>query len=85
VLIDPDAAVVNGKFGTRLYPETWFLDPDGVIRARVDGARDWTNAMVLDVIRMIRRPAGCTIAFDRGKPRGDRRGVCADTVGVADE
>ncbi len=85
VLIDPDGAVVNGKFGTRLYPETWFIDPDGVIRARVDGARDWTNSMVLDVVRMIRRPAGCTIAFDRGKPRGDRRGVCADTVGVADE
>jgi peroxiredoxin len=85
VLIDPDAAVVNGKFGTRLYPETWFLDPEGVIRARVDGARDWTNPMVLDVVRMLRRPSGCAIAFDRGKPRGDRRGVCADTVGVPDE
>ena len=38
VLVDPDAEVVSKKFGTKLYPETWFIDPDGVIRARVDSA-----------------------------------------------
>lgn len=82
VLIDPDGAVVSGKFGTRLYPETWLIDPEGVIRARVDGAREWTNPMVLDVVRMISRPSGCAIAFDRGKPRGDRRAICGDTVAI---
>ena len=85
VLIDPDGAVVSGKFGTRLYPETWIIDPNGVIRARVDGARDWTSPMVLDVVKMVRRPVGCGISFDRGKPRGDRRAICADTVGMASE
>jgi peroxiredoxin len=85
VLIDPDASWVSGRFGTRLYPETWFIDPKGVIRARIDGARDWTNPMVLDVVRMISRPSGCELTFDRGKPRGDRRGICSETVGVAGE
>ncbi|MCZ7681473.1 MAG: TlpA family protein disulfide reductase [Sandaracinaceae bacterium] len=40
VLLDPEREVVNGKFGTRLFPETWIIDPDGVIRLRVDGSRD---------------------------------------------
>lgn len=85
VLIDPDGAIVNGRFGTTLYPETWLIDPEGVIRARVDGARDWTNPMVLDVVRMIRRPSGCSISFDRGKPRGDRRAICGDVPAIAAE
>lgn len=85
VLIDPDAALVHGKFGTSLYPETWFIDPDGTIRARVDGARDWTNPMVLNVVRMISRPSGCNLTFDRGKPRGDRRAICSETVGLPEE
>ena len=37
VLMDPDSKVVGDKFGTQLYPETWFIDPAGVIRARIDG------------------------------------------------
>lgn len=50
VLLDPEREVVNGKFGTRLFPETWVIDPDGVIRLRVDGSRDWASPMVLDVL-----------------------------------
>jgi peroxiredoxin len=50
VLFDPESEVVEGKFGTRLFPETWFVDRDGIIRLRVDGARDWSHAIVLDVI-----------------------------------
>jgi peroxiredoxin len=49
VLLDPDREVVRGKFGTRLYPETWIIDPEGVIRMRVDGQRDWGSALALDV------------------------------------
>lgn len=76
-LVDPDAAVVFDKFGTRLYPETWLIDPEGVIRARVDGARDWSNPVVLDVLRMLGRPGGgCPITFDAGKARGAYRGLC---------
>ena len=50
VLLDPEREVVRGRFGTRLYPETWIIDPDGVIRLRIDGRRNWNDAIVLDVI-----------------------------------
>jgi peroxiredoxin len=82
-LSDPESAVVGGKFGTRLYPETWFVDPSGVIRARVDGARDWSNPLVLDVARMVARSSGCAIRFEAGKVRGDRRDVCGDSGTMA--
>ncbi len=50
VLFDPNKAVVRDKFGTRLYPETWVIDPDGVIRVRIDGARDWSAPIALEMI-----------------------------------
>lgn len=53
VLFDPDKAIVRGKYGTRLYPETWLIDGNGVIRLRVDGARNWGNALALDVIKSL--------------------------------
>ena len=76
-LVDPDAAIVFDKFGTRLYPETWLIDGDGVIRARVDGGREWSNPVVLDVLQMLSRPGGgCPITFDAGKARGPYHGLC---------
>ena len=39
VLLDPEAQVVTGRFGTQLFPETWLIGPDGIIRARFDGPR----------------------------------------------
>lgn len=80
-LVDPESSVVAGKFGTKLYPETWFVDPNGTIRVRVDGGRDWSSALVLDVAKMIARPNGCAIGFERGRPRGDRFAVCGDVPG----
>lgn len=80
-LVDPDANIVNGKFGTTLFPETWMIDPSGVIRVRIDGGRDWSSSMALDVARMVSRPEGCGIAFDKGRPRGDRFAVCGDAPG----
>jgi len=53
-LLDPDDAVVVGKFGTRLYPETWIIDREGVIRFRFDGARDWSQSLMLSVIEGFR-------------------------------
>lgn len=50
VLFDPDKSVVNGKFGTRLYPETWVIDPEGFIRVRVDGKQDWSGALAIEMI-----------------------------------
>ena len=80
-LVDPDATIVNGKFGTTLFPETWIIDPRGVIRVRIDGGRDWSSSLALDVARMVGRPEGCGIAFERGRPRGDRFAVCGDAPG----
>lgn len=51
ILFDPDKSVVRGKFGTRLYPETWIIDPDGVIRVRIDGGRDWSAPLALEMIQ----------------------------------
>jgi len=53
VLFDPEKAVVRDKFGTRLYPETWVIDPKGVIRARVDGGRDWSSPIALEMIENV--------------------------------
>ncbi len=49
VLLDPEREVVNGKFGTRLFPETWVIDGDGVIRLRVDGQKNWSSALAIDL------------------------------------
>ena len=53
-LIDPDKSVTEGMFGTVLYPETWIIDRDGVVRMRYDGAFDWSSPIVLDVIESYR-------------------------------
>jgi peroxiredoxin len=53
-LLDADRAVVNGQFGTKLFPETWIIDADGVIRFRFDGALDWSDPVALDMIRAYR-------------------------------
>lgn len=41
ILFDPDRRVVDGRYGTRLFPETWVIDPRGVIRARFDHTLEW--------------------------------------------
>jgi thiol-disulfide isomerase/thioredoxin len=79
--VDPDAAVVAGKYGTRLYPETWIIDPHGVIRARFDGARDWTSPMILDLVKSVQDPAVCAVAFENGRVSGPDAPVCDDIAG----
>jgi peroxiredoxin len=54
VLFDPEKKVVEGQFGTELYPETWLIDRRGVIRLRYDGAFDWSSPLAVDVIRRLR-------------------------------
>ncbi|MEM9067296.1 MAG: TlpA disulfide reductase family protein [Myxococcota bacterium] len=53
-LIDPDKAVTKDMFGTELYPETWIIDREGVVRFRFDGGYDWSSPLVLDVIESFR-------------------------------
>ncbi|MBT8470298.1 MAG: TlpA family protein disulfide reductase [Myxococcales bacterium] len=53
-LLDVDRKVVTEQFGTKLFPETWIIDADGVVRFRFDGALDWSNPVALDLIRAYR-------------------------------
>jgi peroxiredoxin len=76
-LVDPGATVVGGKFGTKLYPETWIIDPNGIIRARFDGPRDWASPLAVQLARSFNTPLTCTIEFgpesgDEGAARCDR-------------
>jgi len=35
VLFDPELNVVGSRYGTRLFPETWIIDPSGVVQLRM--------------------------------------------------
>ena len=78
ILFDPDTTVVADIFGTSLYPETWLIDQSGVIRVRVDGARNWSSAISLEVIENITKPASCPVDFESGLPKGKHAGLCGD-------
>jgi peroxiredoxin len=78
VLVDPDANVVTGKFGTKLYPETWLINKDGVVVARVDGARDWADPVVISYAESLSDPFSCGLHFERGQPKGPFSGICAE-------
>jgi len=53
-LLDAERKVVTEQFGTKLFPETWIIDADGIVRFRFDGALDWSNPVALDLIRAYR-------------------------------
>lgn len=78
VLFDPESKIVLDKFGTKLFPETWIIDPKGIIRARFDGPRDWSDSAVIDIGEMVKRPSGCPVEFLRGAPRGRFAALCTD-------
>jgi peroxiredoxin len=81
VLIDPGSEIVKGKFGTRLFPETWFLDKRGVIRARFDGAREWTNPLVVNFIDSLRGGDYCAVKIDEQSLRGKAAKLCDEMTG----
>lgn len=78
VLIDSESAVVRDKYGTKLFPETWFIDPSGVIRARFDGARSWASPLTIDLAESYRNPLQCEVSFESGRPRGPLAGLCGE-------
>jgi peroxiredoxin len=67
VLMDPEMKVVQEKYGTRLYPETWIIDPDGYVRLRFDGAEDWSHAIAIEAIESVSRGRGCVVEFREGR------------------
>jgi peroxiredoxin len=78
VLFDPESKIVMDKYGTHLFPETWIIDPSGMIRARFDGARDWSKALAVEVGEMAGKAGACPVDFFEGKARGRFAGVCED-------
>lgn len=81
ILMDPDLKVVREKFGTSLYPETWIIDKQGVIRARFDGAREWSSATVVQLIEQIRIGGYCPAQAREGKFIGDSARLCEMVTG----
>ena len=84
VMVDPDSKVVAGKFGTKLFPETWFIDRAGVIRGRVDGARDWNAALTLDLLRSFDDPIQCGVQFHERQPQGPFASICGEIAPTAE-
>jgi peroxiredoxin len=78
ILFDPESKVVLDQYGTQLFPETWIIDPNGIIRARFDGARDWSSSLAIDVGEMVSRWGGCPVEFYKSRPRGDFASICTD-------
>lgn len=76
--IDADSEIVADKYGTKLYPETWFIDGQGVIRARFDGARDWATPLTLEFADSLKDPMPCAVQFIGGKPKGQSATICED-------
>lgn len=49
--------VAQDVLGVRALPETLILAPDGTLRARIHGARDWTDAALLAQLGITLRAA----------------------------
>lgn len=75
-LMDPNLEVVKGKYGTSLYPETWIIDKNGVVRARFDGAKEWSNAAIVQMLDHVRGGGFCPIEVKDGKFVGERARLC---------
>lgn len=81
ILFDGESKVVGGKYGTKLFPETWIIDKKGVIRARFDGPRNWSDAMVIEFIDQLRRGDYCPVEIEaRERYSGKEAALCQSFV-----
>ena len=79
VLVDAESDIVRDKYGTKLFPETWFIDGQGVIRARFDGGRSWASPLTVDLALSLLNPiTPCQVGFEAGKPQGPMAGLCGE-------
>jgi thiol-disulfide isomerase/thioredoxin len=83
--IDPDSKVGRGLFGTELVPETWIIDEHGIVRARFDGARDWSESAVVELVDEIRAGTYCPLTVREGKlsANADAVKLCTSLSGSA--
>jgi thiol-disulfide isomerase/thioredoxin len=82
VLFDPESSIVRGRFGTHLFPETWFIDKEGIIRARFDGAREWANPLVVEYVDALRRGDYCSVKIDGASLGGRAAKLCTEMTGT---
>jgi thiol-disulfide isomerase/thioredoxin len=76
--VDTENKFVGDRYGTKLYPETWFIDKEGVIRARFDGAREWMKPLNLEFAQSLRGPRTCQVQFENQEAVGPMKDVCND-------
>ncbi|MEO6598713.1 MAG: TlpA disulfide reductase family protein [Polyangiaceae bacterium] len=78
VMVDSESKIVRETFGTTLYPETWFIDASGVIRARVDGGREWNASLTIDLAHSFDDPIPCGVQYRERKAEGPFAGICGE-------
>lgn len=81
VLFDPTLGTVKDRYGTHLFPETWFIDKRGVIRARFDGARDWTNPLYVNFVDSLRSGDYCSVKIEGDTLGGKAGAICREMTG----
>jgi peroxiredoxin len=82
VLFDPDANIVTGRYGTHLFPETWFIDKQGVVRARFDGAQELNSPLFVSFIDSLRQGDFCNTQIDGKTMRGKHAAICKEMSGT---
>jgi thiol-disulfide isomerase/thioredoxin len=82
VLFDPDGDVVARAYGTHLFPETWLIDKQGIIRARFDGGREWNNPLVVNFIDGLRGSDYCPVKIDGRVLAGKDGKLCEEMSGT---
>ncbi len=73
--------VTTPQYGTTQFPETYLLDKHGIIRARFDGGRDWSEAAVIEFIDQLRQDGYCPIEMKEGNTTGEAAKLCEDPTG----
>jgi peroxiredoxin len=83
VLFDPNGdGVVGAKYGTHQFPETWLIDKRGVVRARFDGTRPWSNPILVETIEQLRSSTYCPVEIKEGQTTGKEAHFCEDPTGT---
>ena len=82
VLFDPGGDdIVYGKYGSNKFPETWVIDKHGVIRARFDGAKEWSGSAVVELVDQLRNDGYCPVEVNDGRTSGEAARMCDEPAG----
>ncbi len=68
--LDRNFATVNGVFGIRVFPSTFFISPDGTLLKVVEGWRDWdAPEMVAEISDLLPAPLTVPLTEAGQKPQ----------------